>query len=191
MDIDLTSVKVAILIDDGFQKDELIGPREFLKQSGATTLIVSPEKEQVRSWETSGWSDSFAVDVPLPHADEAGFDALLLPGGKTSIDRLKESDQAIWLVRSFAKGQKPIGAISHGPRLLVAAKCVSGHLLTSHSSLREEIEGAGGNWTDQKVVIDGNIVTSRGAEDIVAFNQTLAKLCLLHRERTGASIRTD
>jgi putative intracellular protease/amidase len=49
MNIDLTSVKLAILIANGFESEQVTAPRDFLRRAGATSMILSPEKEKVTS----------------------------------------------------------------------------------------------------------------------------------------------
>jgi protease I len=80
MDI-LKGVKVAILVDDGFEEVELVKPRQALDDAGAETAIVSPRGERVRAWDFTDWSEYYKVDVVLDQAQPDDFDALLLPGG--------------------------------------------------------------------------------------------------------------
>ena len=83
---ELTGLKVAILVDDGFEQVELTEPRKALDDAGATTQIVSPQDKQVRGWKFTEWGDSLPVDVKLDGAKAQDFDALLLPGGVINPD---------------------------------------------------------------------------------------------------------
>jgi protease I len=85
MNIDLTSVKLAILTANGFELEQVIQPREFLRRAGATPMIVSTEREKVTPSGTGYVKQSLRVDVPIETADETGFDALLVPGGEKII----------------------------------------------------------------------------------------------------------
>jgi protease I len=64
---------------------------------------------------------------------------------------------------------KPVGVICHGPWTLVEAGVVHGRILTSYPSVRTDIRNAGGNVTDQEVVTDRNITSSRWPDDLPAF----------------------
>jgi protease I len=75
---------VAILVEDGFERVELPEPRKTLDQAGATTKVVSPKPDRVRSWESKEWGQEIPVDVSLENASPDHFDALLLPGGVLS-----------------------------------------------------------------------------------------------------------
>src|SRR5687767_6671099 len=75
----VTGLKVAILVEDGFERVELVEPRKALDQAGAETRIVSPKDERVRSWNFTDWGEDFPVDIALDRAQPDDFDALLLP----------------------------------------------------------------------------------------------------------------
>jgi protease I len=85
----LAGLKVAILVEDGFEQVEMVKPREALDQAGAETRLVSPQGKQVRGWKFTEWGDKFAVDVPLDRARPEDFDALHLPGGVMNPDKLR------------------------------------------------------------------------------------------------------
>ena len=95
MSSDLSGKKVAILVTDGFEQVELTKPREALERAGADTYIVSPAGTTVRGWETKEWGNKFDVDIPLSEADAEDYDALLLPGGVASPDKLRIIPEAV------------------------------------------------------------------------------------------------
>ena len=64
----IKGLKVAILVEDGFEQVELVEPRKALDQAGAETKIVSPRKEKVRAWNLTNWGETLPVDVPLDQA---------------------------------------------------------------------------------------------------------------------------
>ena len=97
------------------------------------------------------------------------FDALLIPGGVINPDKLRTEKSAVEFVKSFYDSGKPIGAICHGPWMLVEAEIVDGRKMTSWPSLSTDMKNAGAEWVDQEVVVDEGIVTSRKPEDIPAF----------------------
>ena len=97
----LEGKKVAILVADGFEQIEMTEPRKALEEAGAQTFIVSPAKGQVQAMKHDEKADKFPVDVPLEEANAADFDALLLPGGALSSDRLRTISRAKEFVREF------------------------------------------------------------------------------------------
>jgi protease I len=68
---------------------------------------------------------------------------------------------------------KPIGAICHGPQLLIETKMLQGREMTSYWSLKTDLENAGAHWHDEEVVVDNGLVTSRSPKDLEAFNKKL------------------
>lgn len=76
-------------------------------------------------------------------------------------------------MRAFFRAGKPVGAICHGPRMLIEADVVRGRKVTSWPSIRTDLRNAGAEWVDQEVVVDQGLVTSRKPDDIPAFNAKL------------------
>jgi protease I len=169
----LNGLRVAILIENGFEQVEMTEPRQALDRAGARTQIVSPVQGQVKGWKSTEWGTMFPVDVPLDRANASDFDALLLPGGVMNPDKLRMNPTAVQFVRSFMQAGKPVAAICHGPWTLVEADAVLGRKLTSWPSLQTDIRNAGGKWLDETVVVDSNLVTSRKPDDIPAFNEQM------------------
>ena len=101
------------------------------------------------------------------------FDALMLPGGVRNPDALRTDAEAIALVRAFAEAGKPVAAICHGPWLLVEADLLRGRKVTGWPSILTDLRNAGATVADDATVTDGNIITSRGPEDVDAFTDAL------------------
>ena len=180
----LEGLKVAILVDDGFEQVELIEPRKALDQAGAETRIVSPKGERVRGWDFTDWGDELPVDVPLDMAKPDDFDALLLPGGVLNPDSLRMQPKAVAFVKAFFDAGKPVASICHGPWTVIEAGAAQGRRIASWPSLKTDLRNAGAEWVDQEVVVDGNLVTSRKPDDIPAFN--LAMIGLFAQSLVGS-----
>src|ERR1700743_1747980 len=106
----LKGLKVAILVDNGFEQVELVEPRRALDQAGAQTQIVSSQNKNVRAWNFTEWGDTMAVDVALDKADPNDFDALLLPGGVMNPDLLRVQAKAVAFVKAFFDTSKPVAS---------------------------------------------------------------------------------
>jgi protease I len=173
----LSGLKVAILVTDGFEQIELEEPRKALDQAGAQTSVVSPKEGRVRGWKFTEWGDEVPVDASLEKASADDFDALLLPGGVISPDKLRTIPRAVAFTKAFFDAGKPVAAICHGPWTLIEADVVHGRVMTSWPSLRTDLENAGAEWVNRPVVIDGNLLTSRQPDDIAeAFNPGMIEL---------------
>jgi protease I len=172
----LKGVKVAILVEDGFEQVELTEPRKALDQAGAETRIVSPKGERVRAWNFTDWGDEFPVDVALDRAQPRDFDALLLPGGVMNPDSLRIQPKAVAFIKAFFDAGKPVASICHGPWTVIEAGAARGRRIASWPSLKTDLRNAGAEWVDQEVMVDNKLVTSRMPDDIPAFNREMINL---------------
>lgn len=169
----LTGKRVAIVVTDGFEQDELEKPRQALEEAGAKTEVISPKAGKVKGWKYTDWGTEVAVDKELRHADPNEYDALMLPGGQMNPDNLRMDKGAVQFVESFVRTGKPIAAICHGSLTLIEAGGVKGRRLTSFPSIKTDLKNAGAEWVDQEVVTDQGLVTSRKPDDIPAFNRKM------------------
>jgi protease I len=108
------------------------------------------------------------------------YDLLVIPAGSRTA-RPRPCDGSSTRRRSldpFFAASKPVASICHGPWLLVSSDLVRGRGLTSHwhDGVPEEIKAAGGNWVDEPVVVDGDLVTARWPADISAFTPAMMRL---------------
>ncbi len=170
---DLNGKRIAILATQGFEQSELVEPKKALEQAGARAEIISPGGETIRGWNEKDWGQTVPVDVPLNRAKPDDYDALVLPGGVMNPDKLRQDQTAVSFVRSFFEAGKPVAAICHGPWMLVEADAVRGRRVTSWPSLKTDLRNAGAEWTDEQVVVDNGLVTSRKPADLPAFNRKL------------------
>lgn len=185
----LEGLRVAILATDGFEQSELLDPRRALDAAGAITEVVSPKAKEVRAWNHRQWGLEVDVDQNLEQADPDAYDALVLPGGVMNPDALRMQPKAVAFVRAFFAADKPVAAICHGPWTVVESGAADGYRMTSWPSLKTDIRNAGGEWVDEEVVVDDNLVTSRKPEDIPAFNREMIALFGNYAAQHGARDR--
>ena len=170
---DLNGKKVAFLATDMVEQVELAEPWKAVEQAGADIDLVSLEEGQIQLFNHYDKADKFPVDRTVEEASADDYDALVLPGGVGNPDTLRMDDNAVRFVREFFDAGKPVAAICHAPWMLVEADVARGRTLTSYWSIKTDVKNAGGNWVDEEVVLDGNLVTSRSPKDIPAFNKAL------------------
>ena len=173
----LQGKRVAVLMTDGVEQIEYTSPRSFLERHGAQVIVLSPKNagEQVQGFNHMTPGDKFAVDKHIKDATPADYDGLLLPGGVANPDLLRLSPESIAFIAAFAESDKPIAAICHGPWTLIDAGVAKAKHMTSWPSLQVDLRNAGAEWTDDEVVVDGRLITSRKPDDLPAFNDALLK----------------
>ena len=166
--------KIAFLVAaEGIEKAELVEPWGAVKDAGHKPVLISPEAGEVQLFEHLDKAETQPVDLTVDAAAVDQFAALVLPGGVANPDALRMDEDAVRLVKDFVDSGKPVAAICHAAWTLVEADVVRGKRLTSWPSLRTDIRNAGGEWVDDEVVVDGNLITSRNPSDLPAFNGAL------------------
>jgi protease I len=167
--------KVAFLLTDGVEQIELTSPWQAVKDAGGRPTLVAPSAGKIQGFEGTEKGDTFDVDITVADADASDFDALVLPGGVVNADNLRVNRDAQAFARAFFEQHKPVASICHGPWLLIDAGVISGRDVTSYHTLQTDLKNAGANWSDEEVVVDQGLVTSRNPDDLPAFNSKLVE----------------
>lgn len=163
--------RVALLVAPrGTEESEFTKPKTAVRDAGATVDVLSFETGEAHT--VNGDLDpgnSYPVDTTFSDVTPDAYDAVIIPGGTVGADKLRGNRDAVRFVRGFFEQEKPVGAICHGPWVLVEADVLHGRTLTSYPSLQTDIRNAGGTWVDEEVVTDQGLVTSRNPDDLPAF----------------------
>ena len=158
--------RIATLIADLFNEPEYLQPTNSFRKAGHQVVHIGLQrKNKVKglNGQTSVLIDREAGDA---HAREYG--ALFIPGGYSS-DRLRESDEALRLVREFMQVEKPVFVICHGLQLLISACMLAGRRVAGRKALAQDIANAGGILTNRNVMIDSNLISCCGEANLPAF----------------------
>jgi len=114
------------------------------------------------------------ADATLAEVAEQAFDLLLIPGGP-GINAVREDGRAAKLAQAYAQAGKPVAAICAAPTVLKDAGLLAGKRFTSHAGVLPELPES---LVRERVVEDGNLITSRGAATSVDFGLALVRrLC--------------
>ena len=164
---------IAILIEDMFDENELIYPYYRLLEEGFEVHLIGPDKD-------TKFKSKAGVERQSTHSSKEisarDYDGLVIPGG-FSPDYMRRTKETVDFVREMNELKKPIAAICHGPWMLASANAIEGKKITSFPSLKIDLENAGGEYVDEEVVVDGNLITSRSPKDLPAFlKATIEKL---------------
>lgn len=158
---------------EGVEEVELTAPWQGAVNAGHTAELLSLDEGEVQLFQHLDRSSMKRIDRRVRDMSIADYDALVLPGGVANPDALRADETAVAFVRDFVDSGKPVAAICHAPWTLVEADRVRGKRLTSWPSLQTDIRNAGGEWVDEEVVVDGNLITSRKPDDLPAFTKIL------------------
>src|SRR5512143_1059735 len=176
---ELTGKSIAFLVaPEGVEQVELTEPWAAVRDAGGTPTLVSTASGEVQGFNHLDRADTFPVDATTDTADQAQFDALVLPGGVANPDFLRTRPAAVAFAKSFFDAGKPVAVICHGPWTLVEADVVRGRRITSWPSVRTDLTNAGATWVNESVVVctrgPGPIVSSRKPDDLPDFTKAIA-----------------
>ncbi|MFD5226749.1 type 1 glutamine amidotransferase domain-containing protein [Microbacterium sp. NPDC058342] len=161
----LSGVRVAILAEDLYEDSELWYPYYRLLEEGADVTIVGSGRQETFKGKLGM---PVKADVSIDDVSSDQFDGVIVPGG-FSPDYMRRKPPMIDFIREIGEAGKPVGAICHGAWALTSAQLVRGRNIACYFSIRDDVEGAGGTFVDEAVVVDGNVITSRIPDDLPAF----------------------
>ncbi|HLI85187.1 MAG TPA: type 1 glutamine amidotransferase domain-containing protein [Bryobacteraceae bacterium] len=173
---DLHELRVAIVATDGVEEIELTSPLKALREAGAHVDVIADHAGQIQGFEHQDKAGKIIVDRTLDEISLNEYDALMLPGGALNADRMRAHPKLRHLIYEFDRGNLPMAVICHAPWELISAGIVNGRTLTSWPTIQDDVRNAGGRWEDKEVVVDANLVTSRGPKDLPAFNREMRAL---------------
>ena len=173
---DLHQKRIAIIALDGVEEPELTEPRRALEKAGARAEVISEKAGDIQAFRHHYKSQKIKVDHTLSEVRPDDYDALVLPGGALNADQARMNPQIRYFIREFDRAGKPMAVICHAPWELISADILRGRKLTSWPTIQDDIRNAGAEWTDEEVVVDQNLVTSRGPKDLPAFNREMINL---------------
>jgi 4-methyl-5(b-hydroxyethyl)-thiazole monophosphate biosynthesis len=157
--------KAIVFLAEGFEEVEAVTPIDYLRRAGieavtvavgGTALVPGSHGIPVNADRILAGSDGQGG------LDPADWDAVILPGGGRGADNLAASAAVGGFVTAMAKAGKLVCAICAAPAVVLAPLgLLKGRNFTCFPGMEERVSGA--SWKEDRVVIDGKLVTSRGA----------------------------
>jgi protease I len=164
-------MKALILAGQGFEDSELLFPYFRLLEEDISVVVASPKKEKL----IGKYGYTYDVDLLAKDVDPKDFDLLIIPGGKGP-ERIRRNNDIRRIAKEFMSENKPVASICHGAQVLISSAELKGRRMTSYEGILDDLEVAGVIVSDEEVVVDDNLVTSRKPEDLPAFMRETMKL---------------
>jgi len=185
----LENKNIAIVATDGFEESELFSPLDALKEAGANVDIVSINSGSIQAFKGMEKGRTISVDKEIQNADINDYNGVIIPGGLYNPDALRRDEKVLAFVRNAFARKLPVAAICHGPQVLISADVVDGRKMTGFGAIQIDLKNAGANVTDEEVVVDAGLVTSRNPDDLPAFNKKIVEeFCEGKHEKQRKSI---
>ena len=176
----LSGRRVALLVGPMFEDVEATYPLYRLREAGAEVTVVGLRRDEPVKGKKG---EELTPERAASDVSADDFDLLVLPGGYGP-DKLRAEDAVKSLVRGMDEAGKPIAFICHAGWIPASAGILRGRRCTSYPAIADDLRNAGAEWTDEEVVVDGNLISSRRPDDLPAFMRTLIEVAA--PERVGA-----
>ena len=157
--------KIGILTEFNYEDMELWYPFYRLKEEGHKTFTIGPEKGKTYN---SKHGYPCKAEYGIDEISASNIDGLIIPGGFAP-DYWRRDKRILDLVKALDDEGKLLASICHGPWVLISAKVIKGRNVTCFSAIKDDVENAGANYTDEPVVVDKHMVTSRLPKDLPEF----------------------
>jgi len=155
--------KVAVMLAEGFEEGEALTIVDILRRANIECHTVSTAGEKV-----SGCHDIVVKADSIISDDVKEYDMVVLPGGLPGATNLRDDDRVIKLLKEMNQAGKFVCAMCAAPIVLGKAGVLEGKNFTAYVGYDEKIETTG-SFKEDSVVVDGNLVTSRGPATAYAF----------------------
>lgn len=154
----------AVFLADGCEEVEALTQVDFLRRAGIKVITAGIGKKTI----TGGHDIRITADTIVDELDKP-FDAVIIPGGMPGAEHIAESRKAGEIIRSTYEAGKLVAAICAAPAVVLAPTGIlAGKKATCYPGFEEKLSGDI-TFTEDRVVVDGNIITSRGPGTAAEF----------------------
>lgn len=160
--------KVCVLLAEGFEEVEALTISDIMRRAKVSCDLISIKDKKVTS------SHGVTVEADKLLDDDIEYDLIVLPGGMPGATNLRDDERVIKILKKQNKEGKLIGAICAAPIVLGKAGLTDGRKITSYPGYEDELPNC--DYSEEAVVVDGNIITSRGPATAMAFSYKLLEM---------------
>ena len=165
---DLSGMRIASLVAEDFEDNELWYPTFCVRAAGAEVPLVGQQ--------TSLYHGKYGVpaqaDLDLSALQPDQFDGVLVPGGWAP-DKLRRYPEVTGFIKTLHDHGKLCAFICHAGWIAVSAHICGGHTMTSTPAIKDDLTYAGATWVDQETVVCGNVITARRPDDLPAYGNAI------------------
>lgn len=164
--------KALVFLATGFEEIETVTVVDVLRRANINVTVAG-----LTSAVTEGKHEIKIIpDKSIDEVSVEDFDAIIVPGGNPGYKNLRKDPRVIAMVKKAVASNKILAAICAGPTVLSDSGVLEGKECTIYPGMEKELEAGGGKPKQDMVVIDGNILTSRGPATALPFALKLVEL---------------
>ena len=173
---------VLVPVAEGSEEIEVVAVVDLLRRAGAeVTVAAVSEQHEV----TMSRGVKLVADALLADLTEQAFDLIVLPGGMPGAERLRDSRAVTIMLHDQVAHRRSLAAICAAPAVVLQHHgLLAGRRATCHPQFSTELDAD--VFSSDRVVVDGNLVTSRGPGTALEF--ALALIALLYDEQTARAV---
>ncbi|MBE6062444.1 MAG: DJ-1/PfpI family protein [Clostridium butyricum] len=153
--------KVCVLLAEGFEEVEALTVSDIMRRANVLCDLVSMKDKKVKS------SHGVTIEADRIFDESMEYDLVVLPGGMPGALNLRDDERVIKFLKKQNSSSKLIGAICAAPIVLGKAGLTEGLKMTSYPGFEDELSKC--IYSEEAVVIDKNIITSRGPATAILF----------------------
>lgn len=162
-------MKALAIIFDGFEEEEAVAPFALLRRAGVELVIASDKETVIGSHKIALTNISL-----LKNINYKDFDCLIIPGG-AHYKRLMIDEYVHEIIKYFMDNNKVVSAICAAPTIIGRLGYLKNRNYTCFTSMDDDF---GGHYIDEKVVVDGNLITARSVASAIVFAYAIIKKLL-------------
>lgn len=156
--------KIGVFFAQGCEEMEGLIVVDVLRRAKFDVVSISVTDEKMV---TGSHDITFCTDMLFQEVDFNQFDALVLPGGMPGTQHLQEHEGVKQIVQQFFEAKKLVAAICAAPSVLGSIGILKGKQATCHPGFEDKLQGA--YLKEDNVVVDQNVITSRGMGTAIDF----------------------
>ena len=159
--------RAVVLLADGFEEVEAITQIDFLRRAGVETVVAGVTGRDV----VGGHDIRVNTDITVDEYND-DFDAVVIPGGAKGAENIARTEEAMRLIRRALQEGKLVAAICAAPGVVLGANGLLGtRRFTAYPGF--EKQATSGAFSEERVVVDGSLITSRGPGTAAEFAEAI------------------
>lgn len=177
-------MKILVFLGEGFEEVEAVTVVDYLRRMEIIVDMVSITRDNIVR---GSHNINVTTDKLLDELNLESYDGLVIPGGMPGALNLRDNKEVIDIVKRMYYDNKLVAAICAGPIVLAKANIIEDKNITSFPGFEKELPGA--NYKNDSVVVDGNIITSKGPYFAVDFAIEIVRYLL--GDKKAEALKTD